>query len=99
MIVYRHHRGTLDESLKTVEEYATEEGMKSAVAAYWNGFGHPFGGANPLTADDVVVDDDWIDDPRCGWGKTRYVCVKRADSDAPCCVGMCCDGKDLYDAG
>lgn len=52
---------------------------------------------NPLFGlDDIVIDDEAIDDERCGWHDTRYVCVKRYGNEnymqkygCPQCVGMC----------
>lgn len=52
---------------------------------------------NPFfSLDDIVIDDKSVDDPRCGWHDTRYVCVKRfCEEDymekygSPQCIGMC----------
>ena len=48
---------------------------------------------NPLfDLEDIVIDDETVDDDRCGWHDTRYVCVKRMVNeiyDCPQCIGMC----------
>jgi hypothetical protein len=50
-----------------------------------------------FTADDIVIDEELVvNDKRCGWRDTMYVCVKRMGNKdymkmygAPQCIGMC----------
>ena len=100
MVLFRHHRGSLDDSLKTCEKYVSEDDMKEAISAYHNRLCCDMSGYRPVTKDDVVVEDRWTDDPRCGWGRTRYVCLKWSGNvgfEHPQCIGMCCDMDYVYD--
>lgn len=89
MVIYRPHRGGLDESMKEAREFDGFEEMKRYIYEQAEGFN----GVKPFEIDDIVVNDGTHEDWRIGWKDTRYVCVKRyLGTDfkgAPQCIGMC----------
>lgn len=92
MVIYRPHKGYLDESMKEAREFDTFEEMINFIVEDWN----KIWGVKWFTAEDVVIDEHIINDERIGWEDTRYVCVKRmGDEDymklygGPQSIGMC----------
>ena len=93
MIIYRPHRGRLDKALAEAKEFQTEEEMKQYIFEYYNNL---LPGLVAFQTDDIVIDEETVDDDRCGWHDTKYVCVKRLwDEDymekygCAQCIGMC----------
>ena len=93
MIIYRPHRGTLENSLKEANEFETEEEMKQYIYEYYKNL---LPGITALQTDDIVIDEEVVDDDRCGWHDTRDVCVKRLWEEdymekygCPQCIGFC----------
>jgi len=87
MIIYRPHRGRLDEAMKEKKEFINIEEMKEYVLKYWNIFIEPL-----FSLEDIVISESIGDDDRIGWMNVRHVCVKRMGSekyDYPQCIGWC----------
>lgn len=97
MIIYRPHRGMLDEAMKETREFNTEDEMKRFIVSDWNADQNGLFGY-----DDIVIDDKEINDDRIGWKDTRYVCVNRMGDKnyikmygVPQCIGMCATKYNL----
>lgn len=93
MIIFRPHKGGLKESLEHKKEFSSEQEMKEYIFNQWK-LSHD--NIAPFSVEDIVISDDSVDDARCGWHDTRYVCIKRYGSEnyielygAPQCIGMC----------
>jgi len=91
MIIYRPHRGHLNEAMVEAKEFDTELEMKQFIVDDWNNI-FP----NVLAIDDIVIDSESIVDESIGWMDTRYVCTKSLGTDnymklygLPQCIGMC----------
>ena len=87
MIIYRPHRGSLSDAMKECRTFDNEQEMKEYVAEGLNGWF--LAGTHGVTAEDISIAEDGIDDPRTGWNNTRYVRFKWNDSQIV--VGMCSD--------
>ena len=96
-ILYRDHRGTLDEAMKTMREYRTVDEMKAGIAAAYNKLHRDLGyRGDAFSAEDVSVSDDLGPDDRIGWPNTHYVCIRRMGNDdfvarfgSPQAIGFC----------
>lgn len=97
MVIFRHHRRYLAESMATAKEFETFDDMKTYIYEYhkdlYLSIGHD---KAPFEIDDIVIDDECIVDDRIGWNDTRHVCVKRygkgdymKEYGCPQCIGMC----------
>lgn len=89
MIIYRPYGGGLAESLAESKEFEAEEEMKQYIFEHYKSL---LPGLVPFEIEDIVIDGESVDDDRCGWHDTRYVCVKRMGDeiyDCPQCIGMC----------
>ena len=88
MIIYRPHRGSLQDAMAEARVFANEGEMKHWIAEdSAKAFGKPL-----FSVDDIVIDLDAIVDSRNGWNDTRYVCIKRYGGEVypvPQCIGMC----------
>lgn len=103
-ILYRDHRGTLDEAMKTMREYRTVDELKAGLAAAYNKLHHELGyRGDAFAAEDVSISDDLGPDDRIGWPNTHYVCIRRMGDDdfvarfgSPQAIGFCAffEGKD-----
>lgn len=98
MIIYRPHRGGLAEALAEAREFETEEEMKQYILEYYKIL---LPELVPFEIEDIVIDEETVDDDRCDWHDTRYVCIKRfVDEDymekygCPQCIGMCATDYD-----
>lgn len=88
MIIYRPHRGSLEDAMREVKEFESIDQMKEFIVKDW---------ADAFSADDIVIDEkNPTPDERIGWEDTMYVCVKRMqDIDyiekygTAQCIGMC----------
>ena len=88
MIIYRSHRGSLEEAMKTVVEFDNLEDLKLHVCDEHNSLW----GREILRPDDIIIGNDTINDTRIGWKETRHVLVKRMGNriyEHPQCVGFC----------
>ena len=78
MIIFRPHRGILADALAEAKEFNSIEEMKEYILQDWTDWFLKFGNKDkPFQLDDIVIDDQPIDDERCGWHDCRYVCLKR----------------------
>lgn len=103
-ILYRDHRGTLDEAMKTMREYRTVDELKVGLAATYNKLHHDLGyRGDAFAAEDVSISDDLGPDDRIGWPNTHYVCIRRMGDDdfvarfgSPQAIGFCAffEGKE-----
>lgn len=93
MIIFRPHRGSLADSLEEAREFDTVGEMKKYIVDDWKKHFDLIGlKSEPFGLDDIVIDEESVDDDRCGWHDCRYVCIKRLGKeiyDIPQCVGMC----------
>lgn len=83
MVIYRPHRGSLEQAMAEAREFNGIKEMKEAIVASWNG---------AFDVADVVVKRKSVNDTRIGWEDTKYVCVKRIGNEkyrTPQCIGMC----------
>ena len=96
-ILYRDHRGTLDEAMKTMREYRTVDELKAGLAAAYNKLHHELGyRGDAFSAEDVSISDDLGPDDRIAWPNTHYVCIRRMGDDdfvarfgSPQAIGFC----------
>lgn len=96
-ILYRDHRGTLDEAMKTIREYRTVDELKARIAAAYNKLHHDLGyRGDAFVAEDVSISDDLGPDDRIAWPNTHYVCIRRMSDDdfvsrfgLPQAIGFC----------
>ena len=103
-ILYRDHRGTLDEAMKTMREYRTVDELKTGLAAAYNKLHHDLGyRGDAFSVEDVSISDDLGPDDRIAWPKTHSVCIRRMGDDdfvarfgSPQAIGFCAffEGKD-----
>lgn len=88
MLIYRDHRGTLEESMKTARVFKTEEEIKQYICSeYYNIFG-----CELISLDDIVFGDVIGSDQRIKWRDVRYVLTKRIGKEVfanPQCIGLC----------
>lgn len=83
MIIFRSHKGSLEESMKTVIEFENLTKLKEYLVEKW---------FNYFDIEDIVIADDATNDSRIGWVDTRNVCIKRFNNEiyrTPQCIGMC----------
>jgi len=75
MILYRDHRSTLADSMKTLKTFETENDLLEYVHSKWKGI---YG----ITAKVTIEPEEYAGD-RIGWNRWHYVCVNGG------VVGMC----------
>lgn len=92
-ILYRDHRGSLAEAMKTIREYHSVDEMKAGIAADYNKLHCKVGfSSDAFLAEDISIGDNIGVDNRIGWTNTHYVCVSRlGDKDfaVPQAIGFC----------
>lgn len=96
-ILYRDHRGALDEAMKTIREYRTVNELKAGLAAAYNKLHRDLGyRGDAFSAEDVSISDDLGPDDRIAWPNTHYVCIRRMGDDdfvarfgSPQAIGFC----------
>lgn len=96
MVIYRPHRAYLSDSLAHAQEFETMDDMKLHIVRCYE----EVKGYKPFDLEDIVVMDDSVDDSRCGWHDTRYVCINRFGEEKyeyPQCIGMCATDYDKSD--
>ena len=97
MIIYRPHRGSLEDAMKESCEFENELEMKKYIVNEWCEMWKGIFNNLLFEIDDIVIDyDNVVSDERNGWKDTMYVCVKRMDEEdymakygVPQCIGMC----------
>lgn len=98
MVIFRHHKGSLAESMATAVEFNNFDELKAYIVEYCKKFYKELGyETEPIGLEDIVIEEDKKhDDKRIGWHDTMYVCIKRlGDEDymkeynSPQCIGMC----------
>jgi hypothetical protein len=87
MIIYRPHRGTLEESMSAKKVFDNVSDMKDCIVLQWFGL---------VKKEDIVIDDMEVNDERIGWVDTKIVGVKKMGTEdymklygKPQCVGFC----------
>ena len=88
MIIYRPHRGSLDEAMKECKEFETVDEMKEFISREWCALF----GAQLFRPDEIVIGQDTIEDSRIGWKDCRHVMVTRMGNERfpiPQCIGWC----------
>lgn len=92
MIVYRPHRGSLEDAMKEVKTFDNWYQMTHYIANNWN----LAVGKKVIDPDDIVMDDKPVNDDRVGWKDVHMVLVTRIGNDNfmeeygnPQCIGYC----------
>lgn len=96
MIIFRHHRGFLDEAMQTCKEFNNFEELKQYIVDYMK----PHINLKPS---DIVASNEKHCDDRIGWKDVDYLCIKSYKNcsdkmgyekyfggkyDCPQCIGM-----------
>lgn len=96
MIVYRPHRGSLEDAMKEVKTFNNWYQMTHYIANNWN----LAVGKKVIDPDDIVMDDKLVNDDRVGWKDVHMVLATRIGNDNfmekygnSQCIGYC-----TYDA-
>lgn len=69
MVIFRHHRGGLAESMATCKEFKDFKEIQKYIVDYMK----PYMNLNPS---DVVASGEAHYDERIGWQDSDYVCIK-----------------------
>ena len=92
MIIYRPHRGSLEDAMKEAEAFNNWYQMTQYIASKWN----LAVGQKVISPDDIVMDTEPIDDKRTGWKDVHMVLVTRVGNENfmekygnPQCIGYC----------
>lgn len=92
MIVYRPHRGSLEDAMKEVKTFDNWYQMTHYIANNWN----LAVGRKVINPDDIVMDDKSVNDDRVGWKDVHMVLATRIGNDNfmekygnPQCIGYC----------
>lgn len=96
-ILYRDHRGALDEAMKTIRECRTVDDLKAGITEAYNKLHHDLGfRGDAFSVDDISISDDLGPDDRIAWPNTHYVCIRRMGDDdfvakygSPQAIGFC----------
>lgn len=98
MVIFRHHKGGLSESMATAMEFNDFNEMKMYIVEYYKKFYKQLGyEVQPCNIEDIVItENEKHEDERIGWHDVMYVCLKRFGDDdymkkynCPQCIGMC----------
>ena len=91
MLIYRPHRGSLEDAMAEAKTFNSFDEIKEYVANEWNSIW----GWNILNPNDIVLDFEAYDDDRIGWKDVRHLCVKRLGNEdymkkynCPQCIGF-----------
>lgn len=73
MVIYRPHRGGLEEAMAESREFSSGEEMMAYIVESHTDpeWGPAFG------LEDLVLGSETRDDRRIGWHDTRYVCTRK----------------------
>lgn len=92
MIIYRPHRGSLEDAMKEAEAFNNWYQMTQYIASKWN----LAVGQKVISPDDIVMDTEPIDDKRTGWKDVHMVLLTRVGNENfmekygnPQCIGYC----------
>lgn len=92
MIIYRPHRGSLEDAMKEVKTFDNWYQMTHYIANNWN----LAIGKKVIDPDNIVMDDKSINDDRAGWKDVHMVLVTRVGNENfmekygnPQCIGYC----------
>lgn len=92
MIVYRPHRGSLEDAMKEVKTFDNWYQMTHYIANNWN----LAVGKKVIDPDDIVMADNTVNDDRVGWKDVHAVLVTRIGNENfmetyehPQCIGYC----------
>ena len=77
MIVYRPHRGSLEDAMKEVKTFDNWYQMTHYIANNWN----LAVGKKVIDPDDIVMDDKPVNDDRVGWKDVHMVLATRIGND------------------
>lgn len=91
MLIYRPHRGSLEEALKCRREFISYADMKNYIVEEQRSI---YGGFAPFSQEHIVVESEIFNDERIGWSDTRRVCITRfgdTEFDVPQCIGWCAE--------
>lgn len=90
MVIYRPHRGGLEEAMAEAREFSSGEEMLDFIVAE-----HTDAERGPaFSLNDLVIGSEARHDPRTGWHDTRYVCTRRYYGerfDPPAPIGFCAE--------
>lgn len=93
MVIYRPHRGGLEEAMAEAREFSgVEEMLAYIVQANTDPERGPAFGV-----EDLVLCSESKNDSRIGWHDTRYVCTRRYHGevyDPPAPIGFCAEDYD-----
>lgn len=85
--LYRPLRGTLEESMREVQEFDSIEAVRAGVYAEWNADGKVF----DLSDVEVVLTEE-VAEPKIGWYHVHSITIKRFGDehfDTPQVIGHC----------
>ena len=86
MVMYRPHRGSLNDAMAEMRSFDSIEEMFHYIVEEWKVWGDPF------SIGDLVLTYDYGKDERIDWKECRYVCTRRMGEEkfrTPQCIGMC----------
>lgn len=69
MIIFRHHRGLLSDSMKTAREFESFKDLQNYIVQYMKP-------CMNLIPEDVVPCGEPINDERIGWEDSDYLCIR-----------------------
>lgn len=69
MIIFRHHRGLLAESMETAREFKSFENLQNYIVEYMKPYMN-------LIPEDIVPGGEPINDERIGWEDSDYLCIR-----------------------
>lgn len=96
MVIFRHHRGGLSESMETRQEFKTFEDLQKYIVEYMKPY-------MKLLTSDVIPGSHSGNDDRIGWKDSTYLCIAGYNDvsdkegferffggkyDHPVCIGM-----------
>lgn len=92
MIIYRPHRGSLEDAMKEVKTFDNWYQMTHYIANNWN----LAIGKKVIDPDNIVMDEKPVNDDRAGWKDVHMVLVTRVGNENfmekygnPQCIGYC----------
>lgn len=69
MIIFRHHRGSLSDSMETKREFESFSDLQKYIVEYIKPYMN-------LIPEDIVPSGKPINDERIGWEDTDYLCIR-----------------------
>lgn len=96
MLIFRHHKGSLSDSMKTCKEFNNFQELQEYIVKYMQPY-------MDLVLSDVVASNEKTNDLRIGWEDSDYICIagynKVSDKEgferyfggkyeSDCCIGM-----------